>query len=136
MKTRILLLAGMSLLSFAACKKEDASPAPAGPSPAEGFWQGTYSRTGFLGNEKMALLVKPGGGLRYYEMNGETDTASLPELAKVSGTWVFDGSELKISYLSASKTYNASLEMNAAKTQLAGPWSLAAAVKGNMILNR
>jgi hypothetical protein len=134
MKRHMLIFAAISSISLVACKKDD--PSPITPSPAEGFWQGSYSKTGMLGTEKMALLIKPGGSIRYYEMNFETDTAALPAIAKVNGTWILNGSDLKISYMANSKTYNASLALNAANTQLNGPWSEGAVVKGNMILNR
>lgn len=129
-------MAAIIAMSFVACKKEDDSPATPTPSASEGFWKGTYSKTGSPVIEKMAILVKPGGSMRYYEMNLETDTAALPSLAKVSGTWIQAGTVLKISYFANGKTYNASLDMNAAQTQLSGPWSEGTVPKGNMSLSK
>ena len=127
-KTSILLTATFFVL--AACKKEkEENPTPP-PSPAVGFWTGSYTTTGQLGNEKWAMLLNADGTGRVYEMDNHTDTASLPAPAKVPLVWTLTGNTVQTTFKTGSKTANTTATLNAAANQMSGTWSFDATVKG------
>lgn len=133
MKRNLLVLISGTILLITACsKKSETVETPVEPKPEEGYWQGTYNTKGVLGNNKAAIVVKPGGVLRYYELGTAADTSSLPELAKVTGVWTLNGNSFQCSYPAGSKTVNATMIINAAKNQLSGTWGWGAIEKGSM----
>ena len=133
-KTIFILISAFTLLATA-CKKDN-SPAPEPPSPFLGYWQGSYNTTGFIGNTKYAMLIKPGGIARVYDMGTETDTLLVSPTKKVDAVWAVTGNTLQTSYQSGSKTINTTATVNAAYTLMTGTWGYNGLVKGNIILNK
>jgi hypothetical protein len=136
MKRNILSIAAVLILAVACKKNNSDDPIPPTASPAEGYWTGQYTTIGKLGFDKFAMLLKPGGFLRVYELGDKTDTTSISPLAKVSGVWVLNGNTIQTTYQSASKTINTTATLNASKTQMSGTWAFDAAVKGNIELSK
>jgi hypothetical protein len=137
MKKSLFFIGVMATVMSVACKKSNSdNPQPPAPSPAEGYWTGKYSVNGLTGSDNAAILVKPGGVMRYYELGAKTDTSALFSLSKVNGVWSLSGNTFQCTYKSGLKTVNVTLNMNAAKTQMSGTWGFDATVKGDMEMSK
>jgi len=135
MKRNILSIAAVLILAVA-CKKnssDDPVPTPT-PSPAEGFWFGGYTTTGQAGFENYAMLIKPNGFVRIYDLGNTTDTGALIIGAKVNGSWSMTGNTIQTTYKSGMKIVNTTATLNAAKTQMNGTWGYEATTKGGIEL--
>ena len=131
----ILLIAIMALTNSSCSKDKTENPSlPA--SPATGFWVGSYSTIGQLGSSNYAMLIKPGGIARIYDMGTKTDTTSLAALAKVDAVWTFNGNTLQTSYNTGTKTVNTTANVNAAFNNMNGTWAFDGVVKGNITLSK
>jgi hypothetical protein len=138
MKRNILSIAAILILAVACKKNNSDEPVPPAPtaSPAEGYWTGKYTTTGQLGFENYAMLIKPNGFVRIYDLGNTTDTGTLIIGAKVNGVWSMSGNTVQTTYQSGTKTVNTSATLNAAKTQMNGTWAFDAIGKGNIELTK
>lgn len=140
MKKHIYGLLAAVLLLATSCKKTNSEPETAPPpvliSPVIGYWTGTYNTTGFIGSTKYALLVKPGGLLRVYDLDASLDTNAISPLAKADGVWTLNGNNFQATYKSGAKTVNTTALVNAAFTNMTGTWAFEGVTKGNVALTK
>lgn len=126
MKKISFVLAGILSLIILACSKNDDNPIPVPeePSPALGYWSGTYTMKGMVGSSKCAIYVKPGGSFRFYEMFNASDTAELSPELKTTGTWAMIDDTFMMTLIIGGNTVGvqASLQMNESETQMGGLW--------------
>ena len=135
MKRNVLLATAILILAVACKKSNSDDPVPtAQPSPAEGYWFGGYTTTGQAGFENYAMLIKPDGFVRIYDLGTKTDTSTLLTGAKVSGVWSMTGNTIQTTYKSGMKIVNTTATLNALKTQMNGTWGYEATTKGGIEL--
>ena len=133
------MLTSVFVLAVSCKKSNTEEPTPAPPlvlSPVLGYWTGTYNTTGFIGTSKYAMLIKPGGIVRIYDLDDKTDTSALSPLAKPDGVWTLNGNIFQTSYKSGAKTVNTSATVNAAFSNMTGTWAFEGATKGNITLSK
>jgi hypothetical protein len=135
-KTMLSMLAIAVFVASCSKSKNDDPPAPPAPSPVEGYWTGNYTTTGQLGHAKYAMLIKPNGIVRIYDLAVSTDTTQISDLAKATGVWTLTGMQLQTTYPTGGKTVNTIATLNAAYTNMTGTWALGALVKGNITLSK
>lgn len=140
MKKHFFLMLTAVLVLAVSCKKSNTEePTPAPPlvlSPVLGYWTGTYSTTGFFTTSKYAMLIKPGGVVRVYDLDDKTDTSAISPLAKADGVWTLNGNIFQTSYKSGATTINTSATVNAAFSNMTGTWASGAVTKGNITLSK
>jgi hypothetical protein len=128
----VLLFAAFSLL-IGCSKEKNVEQAPLEPGLAGlGYWTGTYSILGALAPQNGALMVKPGGFLRYYEMMDKSDTTEIPDELKADGNWTMSGATFTLTLVLNGQFITAKLNMNAEGDYMYGPWSVDGNVVGAM----
>jgi hypothetical protein len=140
MKKHFFLMLTSVLILAVSCKKSNTeTPTPDQPlvlSPVLGYWTGTYNTTGLLGTSKYAMLIKPGGVVRVYDLDDKTDTSALSALSKPDGVWTLNGNIFQTTYKSGFKTVNTSATINAAFSNMTGTWAYEGPTKGNITLSK
>lgn len=135
MKILSLLLATTVLAT--ACSKSKSEDTPPTPEKEmEGYWTGHYTSVGSIAKENYAMLFKPNGQLRVYDLGAKTDTSAIHPLAKSDGTRVLSGQTVQTTYKSGSFTYNTIATVNADKSEMTGSWIMNDSPKGNIFLSR
>lgn len=130
-----MLLTSAALMTTGCSKKKDDNPGPS-PSPSiEAYWVGKYISTGG-GEEKISMLLKPGGVLRVYAIDANTDTTALAGIAKVTGAWTKVGNSIQTTYKVSTSIVTTDQVLNAASTQMTGTWSINGVSKGFIELNK
>lgn len=138
MKKHFFLMLTSVLILAASCKKSN-TETPESPqqlSPVLGYWTGTYNTTGFIGSSKYAMLIKPGGVVRVYDLDDKTDTSAISALSKADGVWTLNGNIFQTSYKSGAKMVNTSATVNAAFSSMTGTWAYEGVTKGNITLSK
>ncbi|HEX5651902.1 MAG TPA: hypothetical protein VFX58_02445 [Chitinophagaceae bacterium] len=133
-KSALVIL--VSAFVFIACKKEKNEDPVVQASPVTGYWVGKYTTTGFIGHSNYAMLIKPGGQVRVYDLDTKTDTLALSALAKVDGVWSLNGTTLQTTYNTGTKTVNTTATINAAFNNMNGTWAFDGAMKGTITLSK
>jgi hypothetical protein len=131
MKKYFYLIALTTIIISAGCSKEK-EPAPAATVPIEGYWFGFYKINGFTTKYNTALLVRPGGTFRFYELGIKTDTIALSADYKGEGTWTFSDNVFKFGLPIGPNYASGSLSRDANQIKLEGAYSVDGAVVGIM----
>jgi hypothetical protein len=131
MKKYFYLIALVVIVISAGCSKQK-EPAPVAAVPIEGYWFGFYKINGFTTNYNTALLIRPGGTFRFYELGIKTDTIALPAELKLEGTWTFSENVFKFGLPIGPRYATGSLARNANHTKLEGAYSIDGDIKGIM----
>jgi hypothetical protein len=121
MKKHIYFLSLMIII--ASCTKEK-EPAPAPTIPIEGYWSGFYKINGFTTKYNTALLVRPGGTLRFYELGVRTDTLFLPSDLMIDAPWTFSNNVFKFGFAIGTQQAELSLARSADQKKLSGSYSV------------
>lgn len=130
------MITAVIAIATACSKDKDNAPPQPQTSPAVGYWTGSYTTAGVLGSTNYAMLIKPGGIARVYDLDTKTDTSMLAAAAKVDAVWTLNGMTLQTSYNSGTKTVNTSATLNAAYNNMSGTWAFEGVVKGNISLSK
>jgi hypothetical protein len=115
-------LAGLAIvLLIAGCSKEkEETPAP--NVPVEGYWFGYYKLNSGAQKYNSAILVRPGGSMRYYELGVKIDTLALPSGMKLDGTWTFSNNVFQFDLSIGSDHATALLSRSPDQTKLIGTY--------------
>lgn len=129
-----------AIIGFVSCKKnnnDDPAPPPVvAASIAKGYWTGHYTTTGFIGQTNYAILLKAGGVGRIYDLDAGSDTSLISPLAKPNATWVENGNNIEITYLSGAKVMTNTAVINPAHKTMIGTWARDGVVKGTISLTK
>ncbi len=138
MKKHIYLMLASMFIFAVSCKKSntETSEPPQQLSPVIGYWTGSYTTTGFIGSSKYAMLIKPGGAVRIYDLDDKTDTSAIPALSKADGVWTLNANIFQTTYKSGSKTVNTTATVNAGFSNMTGTWAFEGVTKGNITLSK
>lgn len=129
MKKYSLIVLAVILIGVG-CSKEKKDPVP--EVPIEGYYFGTYKINGFTSKYNTAMLVRPGGTMRFYELGFATDTMFVSSDFKIDGTWTFSDNVFKFAFSVGSNTATTALVPNATRTELNGTYSIDGVITGTM----
>ncbi len=138
MKTTFLAMLFIALVTFASCKKDDPTPAPAPAAVPSlvGFWAGKYgSGATTYPTAGYAFLYRADGTVRVYNA---TDTASA---LKAEGTYVITGNSVTSTYAylpALTAKYSTTAIVDAKFTFTEGTWGSGTNTSngGNYFLNK
>ncbi|HEU4470908.1 MAG TPA: hypothetical protein VFR58_07495 [Flavisolibacter sp.] len=136
MKRTVSLMA-FAMILLASCKKENQDKNESTPaSSVIGFWVGSYTTNGMLGNNKYAMLINAGGTGRVYDISNGTDTATMSPHKKMNLTWTLDGNIFETTYGNGAIPINTKATVNDSFSNMTGTWSVGANEKGTITLNK
>lgn len=119
----VLLLCGV----LVACQKDkDSIPEePGSPLSMEGFWVGQYTYPNYMGSFNAAILVRPGGTLRFFD-SYKPDTADMNPAFKIEGTWAVVDSTFLLTLVMPQFGYSAKaiMQVNATSDTMIGPYQI------------
>jgi hypothetical protein len=131
MKKYFYLIALPVILFIAGCSKEK-EPAPAATVPIEGYWFGFYKINGFTTKYNTALLIRPNGTLRFYELGNKTDTILLPADLKIDAPWTFSDNVLRFGFSVGTQDAEISLARSVDQEKLNGSYKVDGVTYGIM----
>jgi hypothetical protein len=131
MKKYFYLAALGVAIIITSCSKEKKSD-PGANVPVEGYWFGSYKVNGSSPKNNTAILVRPGGTMRYYELMNKTDTFMVIDGMKLDGTWSFSDNVFQFKLFIGSDSATALLARSADFTELNGSYNANGVVYGIM----